>query len=60
MKDFSPKTLKALAKKGIRVIGATWLPGQDGSFANGETGYNLDDNGTHRVRRFREVLELAK
>jgi len=59
-KDFSPATLRALAAKGISILSTTWLPGEgDMPYANGERGYNLDDNGTHRVRTFRQVLILA-
>lgn len=59
--DFSSKTLKALTKRGIRIVGATYIPGPDGSFisADAQQVWNLDDNGTHRVRTFREVMALA-
>ena len=56
---FNRSTVKALNARGIRVLGATWVPGADGTYANGETAYNLDDNGTGRVRSFLEVLALA-
>jgi hypothetical protein len=56
---FSAKTIKALARKGIAIIGIQALPGADGSFANCETGYVLDDNGTCRIRLFLEVLAIA-
>lgn len=60
MKDFSRKTLTALGRKGITLIGLTVIPGQgDLPFATSETGYILNDNGTSRVRTFREVLEMA-
>lgn len=58
-RDFSRTTLAALTAKGITVIGIQGLPGADGSFANGERGYCLDDNGTHRVRTHQEVLRLV-
>lgn len=57
---FSKKTLKALTRKGIAIVSATYVPGTDGSYTNGETGYILDDNGTERVRSFLQVLDLAK
>ena len=61
MRDFSPATLRALARKGIRLIGLTAIPGEGAMpFANAERGYALDDNGCHRIRRFSEVLELAR
>jgi hypothetical protein len=59
-KDFSRKTLAALAKKGIAVIGATFVPGADGTFANGERAYQLDNAGQHQIRTFGQVLALAK
>ncbi len=60
MRDFSPSTLRSLARKGIRVIGLTVIPGAgDTPFAAGERGYRLDDNGCHRVRSFSQVMELA-
>jgi hypothetical protein len=32
---------------------------ETGSYANGETGYMLDDNGTGRMRNYLQVLEIA-
>ena len=62
MKDFSKKTLAALARKGISLVGLTVIPdmSSDMPFANGSRGYQLNDNGCHRIRSFSEVLELAK
>lgn len=62
MNDFSKKTINALARKGIRLIGLTVIPdsASDMPFASGERGYCLDDNGCHRIRSFREVLGLAR
>jgi hypothetical protein len=60
MSHFSKSTLRKLARKGITLVGTTYLPGEGAlPYATGETGYCLNDNGTHRVRTFREVLELA-
>lgn len=59
-KDFSRKTLAGLGEKGISVIGATFVPGPSGSYLDGERAYSLDDNGTHRLRAFLEVLTLAE
>jgi hypothetical protein len=39
----------------VYFIGSTWVPGIDGSFANGERAYELDDNGTHRLRSYSEI-----
>ena len=62
MADFSKKTLAALARKGISLVGLTVIPdmSSDMPFANGSRGYQLNDNGCHRIRSFSEVLELAK
>jgi hypothetical protein len=50
--DFSKRTLNALERKSIFVIG---------SFSNdGEVLYTLSDNGTCRVRSYFDVLALAK
>lgn len=57
-KDFSAKTVKALAKKGISIIGKQYLPWK-GSCLNGIDGYVLNDNGTQRIKTFQEVLTMA-
>ena len=61
MNDFSKKTLKALSKKGITLIGLQAIPDMNSTmpFANAERGYKLNDNGTCRVLTFNKVLELA-
>ena len=61
MNDFSKKTIRALARKGIQLFGLTIIPdmASDMPFANGERGYCLNDNGCHRVRTYREVMALA-
>lgn len=61
MRDFSRKTVSALARKGIRIIGITVIPDptSDLPFASGERGYSLDDNGCGRIVTFAQVLELA-
>lgn len=58
-RDFSRDIIKALAAKGATITGATWLPGTDGSYANGERGYTLDARGTHVVRTYAEVRTMA-
>ena len=58
-RDFGKEVLAGLRKRGIRITGSTWLPGPDGSYANGERGYLLDDNGTGRVRVYSDVLRMA-
>ena len=59
-RDFSAKTVRGLAKAGIRIIGITNLPG-DGPmpYANGIRGYLLDNNGTHQVREHAQVVAMA-
>lgn len=54
---FSNATLRRLAKKRIFLVSSTWIPGADGSFANGETAFLLSD-GT--MRSLMQVLEIAK
>lgn len=59
-RDFSAKTRRALAQRGIRLLSPTLLPDARGSFANGDRAYNVDDNGTGRIWRFAEVLAAAE
>lgn len=56
---FGAKRVKALAAIGITIIGITALPDASGSFLNSDTGYCLDNNGEHQVRRYLEVLALV-
>ena len=61
MRDFSRKTLAALARKGIEVLGLTVIPSTgDTPFASGERGYRINDNGCGRVWTFSQVLEVAR
>ena len=60
MRDFSSKTRNALARKGIIVLSSTFVPGEDGSFANGRRAYNVADNGTAKVWFFAQVMEAAQ
>ena len=62
MNDFSRSTLRKLARKGISLVGLTAIPNvsSDMPYANATRGYCLDDNGTHKVRTFLEVQEMAK
>jgi len=61
MRDFSAKTIAALARKGVTIYGATVIPaaGTDMPFANGDRGYKINDNGCGRILTFAQVLELA-
>ncbi len=54
--NFSKKILNKLAKAGLLIVGSTYIPGDDGSFANGETAYLLSD-GT--MKTFMQVLAFA-
>lgn len=60
-KDFSAKTRRALASKGVTVIGSQLLPGDgDMPWANAIQGYLVDDNGEGRVLTFSGVLKRAE
>lgn len=58
-RDFGKKIVKSLTNLGITFIGAQWLPDASGSYANGETGYVVDNNGQSQVRTYLQVLSLA-
>jgi hypothetical protein len=58
-KDFSRKTLGQLARKAIAVAGATFVPGADGSYANGERAYALVVDGCQYLRSHAQVLTCA-
>ena len=57
-RHFGRKVVCLLAAKGIRPVGlqALPLPG----FAQYETGYVVNDNGTCRVWTYRQVVEAAR
>jgi hypothetical protein len=57
--DFGASTLRALQRRGIRIIGTTAIPADAHDRYFSATGYELDDNGTHRIRTYLEVLALA-
>lgn len=60
MSDFDKRTIKALARRGIKVMGLTVIPGSGPlPMASGSRGYCVDDNGTHRVWTFAQVLDAA-
>lgn len=60
-RDFSSKTLRALAKRGISLIGVQAIPGSGSMpWANAEAGYVVSDNGTARVWTFAMVMGAAK
>lgn len=57
---FGKKFMNKLAKKGVTPVNSCTLPDANGCFANGETGYGINDNGTYRLLTFREIDALAK
>ena len=58
-RHFSRQTVRGLNSRGIEIVGTTTIPGHDGSFANGQTAYRLDNNGTQQTRTHSEVIEIA-
>lgn len=58
-KDFPKKMLNELTRRGMSIVGTTWLPDSRGSYANGERGYLVNDNGTQRVRTYLQVMAMA-
>jgi len=62
MRDFSRRTLNALARKGIAIYGLCTIPAANDPmpFANGERGYKVNDNGCGRIWTFAEVVEAAR
>lgn len=62
MADFSKKTLRSLSRKGIAIVGITLIPDMSSAlpFANGDRGYQINDNGCGRVWSFSQVLEAAR
>lgn len=62
MNDFSRSTLRALARKGITLIGLQAIPDMASAmpFANAIRGYVINDNGTCRIWTFTQVKEAAQ
>lgn len=60
MRDFSRKTLSALARKGIAVIGTQAGPAFDGDTVYSGRFYKLDNNGCGMIRSHSQVLELVQ
>ena len=60
-RDFSYKTIRALARRGVDVVGVQDLPGEGAMpWANPVRGYVVSDRGTAKVWTFRQILEAAK
>jgi hypothetical protein len=55
-RDFSRKVRNALTKRGLTITTATWLPGPNCDFTNGEMGYLLSDG---RLLRWADVNKVA-
>lgn len=59
-RHFGARVITVLAQRGIRILGTTVIPSAGAMpFANGSTGYNIDDNGTGRILSYSEVKALA-
>lgn len=60
-RDFSAKTLRSLAKRGVDVVGVQALPGAGAMpWANAERGYVVTESGCGKVWTFAQVLGAAK
>lgn len=59
-RHFGRNVLVALARKGIAIVGTQAAPAYDGDRVNSGRAYQIDDNGTMRIRSFSEVLSLAE
>jgi hypothetical protein len=62
MRDFSPATLRVLARKGITILSPVALPDMASAmpWANAERGYSVNDNGCGRILTFAQVLEATR
>ena len=60
-RHFNRVTLRMLTKRGVSLVGMTYLPNATtGSYANGETGYQVNDNGTSRILTLLQILARAE
>lgn len=60
-RDFSAKTLRTLAARGIEVVGVQMLPGAGAMpWANAERGYLVSQAGCGKVWTFAQVLAAAR
>ena len=61
VRHFGKAVVRTLDKRGVRIIGITASPDMRSAmpYANAETGYTVDDNGTGRVLTHAEVRGLA-
>ena len=59
-RDFSAKTRRALANKGIAIVSVTSIPSDgDMPWANSTRGYVVNDNDTQRICTHSQVLAMA-
>lgn len=57
---FDKETIRRLTRGGITITGLQAIPGNgDMPFANAETGYVVNDNGTSKVWTYYQVLTAA-
>lgn len=60
-KDFSVSQRRQFQKKRIRITSLTYIPGEgEMPWANGETGYVIDNDGTCQVKSYLGMLQLLK
>ena len=60
MRDFSSKTLRALAKRGVTVIGAQAAPAYDGDATFSGRVYQVSVDGCAMMRSHSQVMEMAQ
>jgi len=58
-KDFSPKTLSLLAKKGVCIVSVMAVPAFEGDKYFSGTAYSLSYNGQSFIRRHSQILTMA-
>ena len=59
-REFSRKTISALAKKGIEIVGVTSIPDSEGSFLNATRAFEISDKGTGKIKTFLELQKIAE
>lgn len=59
MRDFSKKTLNALAARGITVIGSQAAPAYDGDETFSGRVYQIVEDGCAKMRSHAQVMEMA-
>lgn len=61
IRHFGPRTVAALAKKGVLITGTTAIPGKGPMpWANASTAYVVNDMGTQRVLTAESVRALVQ